>query len=50
VDLDRILDAPRALALYRVGKLVTVSLDLDATLNAITDGAHERTGACAGQT
>jgi len=45
VDLDRILDAPRALALYRVGKLVTASLDLDATLNAITDAAHELTGA-----
>jgi signal transduction histidine kinase len=31
--------------LYRLGKLVTASLDLDATLGAIVDAAHELTGA-----
>ena len=31
--------------LYRLGKMVTASLDLDATLAAIVDAARQLTGA-----
>jgi signal transduction histidine kinase len=34
-----------ALTLYRLGKLVSASLDLDTTLEAIADAAHELIGA-----
>jgi len=39
------LDARQAIALYRVGKMVTASLDLDATLHAVVQAAHQLTGA-----
>jgi len=39
------LDPRQAIALYRVSKLVTASLDLDATLEAVVQAAHELTGA-----
>lgn len=39
------LDAHQALSLYQVGRMVTASRDLDATLDAITGFAHQLTGA-----
>ncbi|HEY3058999.1 MAG TPA: ATP-binding protein [Chloroflexota bacterium] len=39
------LDARQALTLYQVGKLVTASLDLEATLDAVTEATHQLTGA-----
>ncbi|HLZ26799.1 MAG TPA: ATP-binding protein [Chloroflexota bacterium] len=39
------LDAPQALSLYRVGRLVAASQDLDATLQAITESTHALIGA-----
>src|SRR5712671_5009410 len=39
------LDPERILTLYRVGKLVSASVDLDATLNAIVNAAQQLTGA-----
>jgi signal transduction histidine kinase len=43
--LESVLGAGRVFALYRVSKLVGASLDLDATLQAITDATHELTDA-----
>lgn len=39
------MDPEHALTLYRLGKLVTASLDLDSTLGAIVDAVHELVGA-----
>src|SRR5437868_5571619 len=39
------LDPDRILTLYRLGKLVSASVDLDATLNAIVNAAQQLTGA-----
>src|SRR5260370_6017549 len=39
------LDPERILTLYRLGKLVSASVDLDATLNAIVKAAQQLTGA-----
>jgi signal transduction histidine kinase len=39
------LDPERILTLYRLGKLVSASVDLDATLNAIVNAAQQLTGA-----
>jgi signal transduction histidine kinase len=39
------LDVRQAVTLYQVGKMVTASLDLDGTLEAITDATHQLTGA-----
>src|SRR6266516_3315287 len=39
------LDVRQAVTLYQVGKMVTASLDLEATLEAITDATHQLTGA-----
>jgi signal transduction histidine kinase len=39
------LDPERILTLYRLGKLVTASVDLDVTLNAIVDAAQQLTEA-----
>ena len=39
------LDAHQALSLYQVGRMVTASQDLEATLDAITGSAHQLTGA-----
>jgi two-component system NtrC family sensor kinase len=39
------MDRERALTLYRLGKLVTASLDFDSTLGAIVDAVHELVGA-----
>jgi signal transduction histidine kinase len=44
-NLPALDDAFPALTLYRLGKLVTASLDLDSTLEAIVDAAHQLTGA-----
>jgi signal transduction histidine kinase len=35
------LDARQALTLYQVSKMVTASLDLEATLDAVTEATHE---------
>lgn len=43
--LEEVLDTRRLLTLYRVSKLVTASLDLEATLAAVIDAVHELTGA-----
>jgi signal transduction histidine kinase len=43
--LESVLGAERVFTLYRVSKLVSASLDLDATLQAITDASHELTNA-----
>jgi len=39
------LDARQAITLYQVGKMVTASLDLETTLEAIAGAAHHLTGA-----
>jgi signal transduction histidine kinase len=39
------LDARQALTLYQVGKMVTASLDLEATLDAVTAATHDMSGA-----
>lgn len=39
------LDARQAITLYQVSKMVTASLDLDATLDAATEAAHRLTAA-----
>src|SRR5260370_40888013 len=39
------LDPERILTLYQLGKLVSASVDLDATLNAIVNAAQQLTGA-----
>src|SRR5947207_2156639 len=39
------LDPDRILTLYRLGKLVSASVDLDATLSAIVNAAQQLTGA-----
>jgi signal transduction histidine kinase len=39
------LDPERILTLYRLGKMVSASVDLDATLNAIVHAAQQLTGA-----
>jgi len=39
------LNPDRILTLYRLGKLVSASVDLDATLNAIVNAAQQLTGA-----
>ena len=39
------LDARQAITLYQVGKMVTAGLDLEATLEVVTDAIHQLTGA-----